>query len=244
MKRSAGTVLWSEARTLAPSGVSARTAKLPGPTRRSGEKGRHVAFLAHQPRQFPVVQAPGVEGRAVAIADGHDPGPPAIAGDELEDGVAGHVPGRAARDLDREGLGVRVDAGLAQKRVREFEDPEARDAVAFVVDAGLGLGAHEGGRPLGPAPSRPGHDPADVVRGDTLVRAEVEEFLPAEVVDDLGRHGPVRPAKRAVEEAVHRAFKGQGRIGPGTEEQHSLGPAFGDVLVLVLLGQGQVFWPR
>ena len=110
---------------------------------RAGQAGRVKAgdggFGGHQPAQLGRVKAGRIVGRAMAVANGQHLGPVAVAGKELDQGVAGHVPGRAAGQFDREGLSVGVDAGLAQEGVGEFQHAKTGDAVALVVDAALGL---------------------------------------------------------------------------------------------------------
>ena len=61
--------------------------------------------------------------------------------------------------------------------MQEHRHALRRDAVLLVVDAGLGLGRDEGRRHLVPALGGARGHPVDVVRGDVLVRSQVEELI-------------------------------------------------------------------
>jgi hypothetical protein len=106
-----------------------------------------------------------------------------------------------------------------------------------VVDAGVGVRAHESGREGVLSLLGARDDPLDVRGRDVLIGAEVERLRIAQPIDDLGARR--RIGRDEVEDSVIEGSHAGRDVARRMDQQHGLGAALGDVLVLELLGIGE-----
>ena len=200
-------------------------------------EGDDRSVLTDQPQELARVEAARILGAAEPIGDADDLHVRAELTDGDLDLVAGDVAVGAAGELEGEGLSPRVDADRPQRHLEEDVQPLAGDAELLVVDAGVGLGAHERRRRGVAAVLGARDDPLDVRRRDVLVRAEVDRLGLAQPIDDRGARR--RIGGDEIEDGVCEGPHARRDVARGVDQQHRLGAPLGDVLVLELLGPGQ-----